>query len=126
MAVGITLDAGALMAFEDGQRSVVALVARAWERAEKLCIPAGVVAQVWRDGKRQENLARLLGSGACEIVSLDDYGARGAGQLLGVTGGGDVIDATVILCARLHGHRIATNNPDEMARLDPQVELVVI
>ena len=126
MAVGITLDAGALMAFERGQRRAVALVARARERGERLCVPAGVVGQVWRDGRRQAILSRLLGSESCDIVALDDHGARAAGQLLGVAGGNDVIDATVVLCARSRGHRIATSDPDDMHRLDPHAELVVM
>ncbi|MHB1553100.1 MAG: PIN domain-containing protein [Acidimicrobiales bacterium] len=126
MAVGITLDAGALVAFERGQRRAVALVARARERGERLRVPAGVVGQVWRDGRRQANLSRLLGSDSCDIVGLDDHGARAAGQLLGVAGGNDVIDATVVLCARSRGHRIATSDPDDMHRLDPHAELVIM
>jgi hypothetical protein len=126
MAVGITLDAGALVAFERGQRRAVALVVRARERGERLCVPAGVVGQVWRDGRRQANLSRLLRSDSCDIVGLDDHGARAAGQLLGVAGGNDVIDATVVLCARSRGHRIATTDPDDMHRLDPHAELVIM
>lgn len=126
MAVGITLDAGALVAFERGQRRAVSLVARARERGEQLCVPAGVVGQVWRDGRRQATLARLLGSDSCDIVGLDDRGARAAGQLLGVSGGHDVIDATVVLCARSRNHRIATSDPDAMQRLDPHAELVIM
>ena len=126
MAVGITLDAGALIAFEHGQRRAVALVARARERGERLCVPAGVVGQVWRDGRRQANLSRLLGSDSCDIVVLDDHGARAAGQLLGVADGNDVIDATVVLCARSRGHRIATSDPGGMHRLDPHAELVIV
>ena len=126
MAVGITLDAGALIAFEHGQRRAVALVARARERGERLSVPAGVVGQVWRDGRRQANLSRLLGSDSCDIVVLDDHGARAAGQLLGVADGNDVIDGTVVLCARSRGHRIATTDPDDMHRLDPHAELVIM
>lgn len=124
MAVGITLDAGALIAFERGERRAVALVARARERGERLCVPAGVVGQAWRDGRRQSNLARLLS--AADIVVLDDRGSRAAGQLLGVSGGSDVIDATVVLCARSRNHRIATSDPDDLRRLDPRAELMVV
>ena len=126
MGVGITLDAGALVAFERGQRRTVALIARARERGERLCVPAGVVGQVWRDGRRQASLSRLLGSDSCDIVALDDHGARAAGQLLGVAGGNDVIDATVVLCARARGHRIATSDPDDLHRLDPRAELMIM
>ena len=126
MGVGITLDAGALVAFERGQRRAVALVARARERGERLCVPAGALGHVWRDGRRQANLSRLLGSDACEVVALDGHGARAAGQLLGVAGADDVVDASVVLCARSRHHRIATSDPDDLRRLDPRAELVVM
>lgn len=126
MALGVTLDAGALIAFERAERKAVALLALARERGEPLSVPVGVIGQVWRDGRRQAVLARLLGSGAVEIVGLDDLGARAAGQLCGVSGTADVIDATVVLCARARGRRIATSDPDDMRRLDPTLVLIVL
>ncbi|MDQ3037482.1 MAG: hypothetical protein M3Y87_34125 [Myxococcota bacterium] len=61
---GFTLDAGALIAFERGDRRMVLIVARARERKALLVVPSGVVGQVWRDGRRQAVLARLLASSA--------------------------------------------------------------
>jgi hypothetical protein len=126
VAVGVTLDAGALIAFERSQRRAVALVARARERGEPLSVPVGVIGQVWRDGRRQARLARLLGSEAAQIVELDDFGARAAGQLCGATGTADVIDATVVLCARARGRRIATSDPEDILRLDPTLDLIIV
>lgn len=126
MAVGVTLDAGALIAFERSQRKAVVLIARARERDEPLSIPVGVIGQVWRDGRRQARLARLLGSDFVEVVHLDEYAARAAGQLCGATGTDDVIDATVVLCARTRGRRVATSDPEDMRRLDPTLDLVVL
>lgn len=126
MALGVTLDAGALIAFERADREAVTLVARARERHEPLSVPVGVIGQVWRDGRRQARVARLLGSGSVEIVELDDIGARAAGQLCGVSGTAEVIDATVVLCARGRGRRIATSDPDDMRRLDPTLVLIVL
>lgn len=126
MAVGVTLDAGALIAFERSERRAVVLVARARERGEPMSVPVGVVGQVWRDGSRQARLARLLGSRDVEIVGLDDFGARAAGQLCGANGTADVIDATVVLCARMRGRRIATSDPDDMRRLDPTLVLIAL
>jgi hypothetical protein len=60
---GLTLDAGALIAFDRNERRVVALIARAVQQGCSLAVPAGVVAQAWRDGRRQARLARLLGAG---------------------------------------------------------------
>lgn len=116
---GLTLDAGALIAFERNDRSVVAIVARAAQLKLRLAVPAGVIGQVWRDGRRQARLARLLGSDVTEIEPLDDRRAREAGQLCGVAGTTDVIDATVALCARARGHGVLTTDPDDLQRLDP-------
>jgi hypothetical protein len=123
---GATLDADALIAFERGDRLMVAIVARALNHQDRLAVPAGVVGQVWRDGRRQARLATLLGSEVTHIVGLDDLQARSAGQLCGVSGTSDVIDASVVLCARAHGHRIVTGDPDDMRALDPRIGLSVV
>jgi hypothetical protein len=123
---GLTLDAGALIAFERRERGVLHLLELVLDRAEPIVVPAGVIGQVWRDGRRQVRLARFLANEEVEIELLDDLRARAAGQLCGVTGTTDVIDASVVLCARARGHRIVTSDPDDLARLDPRVELIVV
>lgn len=123
---GLTLDAGGLIAFERNHRRVVATVARALERDRRLAVPAGVVAQVWRDGRRQVRLVRLLGSPLVEVVHLDDATARAVGQVCGATGVSDVVDVSVVLCARRRGHRVVTTDPDDLRRIDAAVELVVV
>ncbi|HEY6506476.1 MAG TPA: PIN domain-containing protein [Vicinamibacterales bacterium] len=121
---GLTLDAGALIAFERNDRTAVALVARSLMHGYALAVPAGVVAQVWRNGRRQARLARLLGARDVEIAVLDDQRAREAGQLCGVTGTHDIVDASVILCARARRHRIVTSDPDDLRRLDSDAVLI--
>ncbi len=121
---GATLDSGALIAFERAKRKVVILVARALERGDVLAVPAGVVAQVWRDGTRQVRLVRLLASGVIEVVPLDDPTARAVGQLCGVSGAADVVDASVVLCARERGHRVVTSDAEDLRRIDPRIALV--
>ncbi len=123
---GLTLDAGALIAFDKNDRGVVALLSRALHHGYSLAIPAGVVGQVWRNGRQQARLARLLSSKEVTIAALDDRAARAAGQLCGVRGTADVIDASVVLCARQHRHRIATSDPDDLRALDPGAELIVL
>jgi len=120
---GLTLDAGPLIAFERNDRRVVAIVSRALERRMRLAIPAGVVGQVWRDGRRQVRLLRLLGSDLVDVESLDDARARAAGQLCGVTGTQDVIDASVVLCARRRGHGVLTSDVADLRRLDRSLPL---
>jgi len=123
---GLTLDAGALIAFERNDRRVVAIVARAWERRIRLAVPAGVVGQVWRDGRRQVRLVRLLGSDVVDVEPLDDARARAAGQLCGVSKTRDVIDASVVLCARARDHSVLTADPGDLRRLDPSLRVVAI
>jgi len=126
MTGGLTLDASALIAFERNHRTVVAIIARAQQHNVRLATPAGVVGQVWRDGSRQVRLARLLGSDLIEIVALDDERARAAGQLCGVAGTRDVIDASVVLCARERGHGVLTSDVEDLERLDPSLRYVRI
>lgn len=123
---GATLDSGALIAFERAKRDVVALVARAIERGDTLAVPAGVVAQVWRDGSRQVRLVRLLASELVDVVALDDITARAVGQLCGVTGVSDVVDVSVVLCARQRDHKVISSDPEDLRRIDPKVEVVAV
>ena len=124
--MSLTLDAGALIAFERADRAVVAIVKRALLAKEVLAVPSGVVGQVWRDGRRQVTLARLLASELVEIEPLDDERARAAGQLCGMTGTSDVIDASVVLCARARDHAVLTSDPDDISRLDGELRIVVV
>jgi len=122
----IVFDAGALIGFEKRSRDVVRLIVQTSERGARIAVPAGVVAQVWRDGSRQARLAWLLGIRELVIEPLDDRKARAAGQLCGVTRTADIVDASVVLCARTHGARIVTSDPEDLRRLDPKADLIVI
>jgi predicted nucleic acid-binding protein len=122
----VVLDTGALIGFERNDRTVVAIVSQALQHSDQLLVPAGVVAQAWRDGRRQARLARLLGSPLCEVVVLDDHRARAAGQLCGVTGTSDVVDASVVVAARETGAKVITSDPDDMRRLDHHLDVITI
>ena len=123
---GLTLDAGALIAFDRGNRFVVSLLARSLELKLGIAVPSGALAQAWRDGRRQVRLARLLGSGQVEVAALDDRRACAAGQLCGVTGTRDIVDASVVLCARERGHSIATSDAQDLKSLDAQIRLIPV
>lgn len=120
------LDTGALIGFDRNDRRVVAIVARALEHGDPLVVPAGVVAQAWRDGRTQVRMARLLGSPVCEVVPLDDLAARSVGQLCGTSGADDVTDATVALTSRQRGMRVITSDPDDLRRIDNRLDVVTI
>jgi PIN domain-containing protein len=123
---GAVLDTGALVGFERNDRRVVAIVARALAHQDPLVVPAGVVAQAWRDGARQVRLARLLGAPICEVVALGDRQARAAGQLCGVSGTADVVDASVALTANERGLPVITSDADDLRRLDHRLDLVAV
>lgn len=120
---GAVLDTGALIALERGDRSVVALVAEARRTSAPLTVPAGCVAQAWRDPKRQARLASFLRLPNVEVAPLDDTAARQAGLLLAATRTTDVIDAHVALSAHRTGHVVLTSDPDDLQRLGPSLAI---
>lgn len=123
---GLTFDAGALNAVERGDERIVALIRTARRAGLPISVPAGALAQVWRDGRRQARLAGLLRvrSGAPQAVPLDARDARAAGELCGRAGTADVIGASVLLCALARGDRVVTGDPGDLRRLDPAVRLI--
>ena len=72
----LVLDAGALIALDRNDRSVWAMLRVAAGDGELVRVPAGAVAQAWRDGSRQALLARALSH--CEEVPLFGQLARNA------------------------------------------------
>lgn len=123
---GVTLDAGALIALLRGDRRMIALLDLAQKRGRTFRVPAGVVAQVFRDGSRQAVLTRFLRSDDVQVVPLDDPLARACGELCGLVGSTDVIDASVVLVARQHDDAIVTSDPDDLQRLSPRAPIVRI
>ncbi len=115
----LVLDAGALIALDHNDRGAWAMLRVAADDASTVQVPAGVIAQAWRDGRRQALLARALSH--CDEVPLDGVVARGGGLLCGRSGTTDVIDASVALAAAgvaRHGDvAIITSDPDDIRRL---------
>ena len=110
----LVLDAGAFIAVERADRTVMALLARE-QRAGRLPVThGGVVGQVWRGDARQARVARLLAGSV--VVSLDEALGRAAGDLLARSGGRDVIDAAIVLLAA-DGDEILTSDADDLTAL---------
>ncbi|MBW3605747.1 MAG: hypothetical protein KY460_12745 [Actinobacteria bacterium] len=111
----LILDAGALVAWERADRSMVAALEVAQRYRLDLRTTGIVVAQVWRDpAGRQARLARLLA--AVDIVAVDEALGRRAGELLGMTGTSDAVDATVVAVAAT-GDRVLTSDVGDIERL---------
>ncbi|HUR24172.1 MAG TPA: PIN domain-containing protein [Acidimicrobiales bacterium] len=120
----MTLDTGALIAIERGSRRMQALLDEAGVAHAVLAVPAGVVGQAWRGQPRQALLARFLGQHNVEVVPLDDLTARAGGVLCGRAGTDDIVDASVVLCARQRGHHVVTSDHSDLRLLDPELRLL--
>ncbi len=120
----VVFDAGAWIAFERNDRRVRTLVELALAHGAPLLSPGGVIAQVWRDGSRQARIARLVGSGVVRVQPLDREEAQATGVLCGESGTKDVVDASVVLLARRHDAAVVTSDPDDLTKIDPNLEVV--
>jgi hypothetical protein len=125
-ALGVTLDAGALIALDRGDSRMLALLRLLTKRGGKVRVPAGAAGQAWRGGARQVVLARLLSSPDVEVPSLDLAMAKACGELCAASGTTDVVDASVVLVARQHRDPIVTSDVPDLRRLDPSARLQLI
>jgi len=123
---GITLDAGALIALDRGDKRLIALLGRALAQRLEIRAPSGVVGQAWRDGRVQVTLARFLRVYEVEIIPLDEQLARACGELCGATGTADIIDASVVILARERRDHVVTSDPHDLRRLDPTCPIIAI
>lgn len=126
MSVGITLDAGPLIALDRNDRRVVALLARARETGARVTVPATALAQALRRPAQQTRLARLVRQPTTDVVPLDRVDATSVGRLLAASGTPDVVDAHVVICASRAHQRIVTSDPDDLRALDPTATILVI
>ncbi|HEX7601924.1 MAG TPA: PIN domain-containing protein [Polyangiaceae bacterium] len=119
---GVVLDAGAFIALERRNRTMVSLARLFVEEGTPLVTSAGVVAQVWRGGgNRQVPVAFLLRR--TKVVDLTYAVARTLGRMLGATGGSDPVDAHVVFLARERGWPVVTSDTDDLRAIDPTVAL---
>ena len=111
----LVLDAGAFVAVERDDRSMIARLQVARQHGIELRTNAIVIAEVWRDPKgRQAGLARLLR--AVDVRPIDERLGRESGILIGRARTTDPIDATVVLVSS-HGDRILTSDPSDLRHL---------
>ena len=91
-------------------------------------VPAPVLAEAWRGGPCQANLARFLA--LCEIEPLSTAQAKAVGILAGKAAHDDIVDVTVVEGAIRRRDAIVTSNPTHIrkiadkARVKPTIERV--
>ena len=122
----LALDAGALIALDRNQREVVALIARAAERGDRLIVSAGALAQAMREPATQARLSRLVRQPTTDVVPLDRVEAVRVGRRLAVSGTSDIVDAHVVECAQRANAPVVTSDPDDLRVLGPNLRIVVI
>lgn len=108
------LDAGALVAVDRRDRRIGAQLRVLHQLGTPLRASAAVVGQVWRDGRTQANLARVLAGVGIEPLSKDD--GKRIGELLAQAGSPDVVDAHVALMAA-PADLILTSDPGDIRTL---------
>jgi predicted nucleic acid-binding protein len=113
VATGLTLDSGALIAAEKGDRRFWALWTEALDRGATVTVPVAVVAQVWRGNSVV--IARVLRG--CEVEELSEEAAKAIGRLLAASRTSDVVDASVVLGAAGRRDAILTSDPHDIDRL---------
>jgi predicted nucleic acid-binding protein len=119
---GLTLDSGALIAFERSERRVIVHLKEAQSRGVDLTVSAAVIAEVWRGGPRSARVSTLLR--ACVIEPVSESLARSAGEALAAVGSTDTIDAIVMASAATRGDRVLTSDPDDLLRLQARFPVV--
>lgn len=123
---GFTLDAGGLIALDRNDRRVLLLLDDAIESGWRLTIPATALAQAIRSPARQARLSRLIRQPETDVCTLDADSATAVGLLLAETRTSDIADAHVVICARAAGQAVVTSDVQDLRRLAPELQFVVV
>lgn len=115
MNASYVYDAGALIAVDSDDRRMWLIHKTALAEGRDVVVPAIVVGQAWRDGRKQAQLARFLRT--CQVEPTDIETAKAAGVLCGQAGSSDVVDATVMVTALSHHANIITSDHKVMIEL---------
>ena len=108
----LIVDGGALIAIDRRDRTVGAILRLAQQERVSIRTSGGVVAQVWRDGARQSNVARILTGVTIEPIDGD---TSKQGVLLAKSKTSDLVDAHVALLAQ-SGDQVLTSDATDIRR----------
>jgi predicted nucleic acid-binding protein len=129
----VTLDTGALIAVESGNRRVLALLETAAGDGAPVYLPSAVIAEVWRGGSgRQARLAAFLKNGLrfghVEIVDLDYSAAQQVGILRSTITDGrvSITDVMVAWCVKRRGGIACTSDPTDLRRFLSEEQILAI
>lgn len=119
--MGVTYDTGALIAGDRNVRAMWALHAGFLAEEVSPTVPAPVVAEAWRGGSRQANLARFLA--LCTIENMEADQAKAVGVLSGKAAHDDVVDVTVVEGALRRRDAVVTSNPTHIRAIADAVRV---
>jgi len=108
-------DAGALIALDRSDRGMWARHKLALDEGRDIHVPAVVVGQVWRDGRRQVQLGKVLAGCQVDPVGLET--SKAAGILCGRAGKSGVVDATVVVMATALSAIVWTSDAPDIREL---------
>jgi predicted nucleic acid-binding protein len=113
---GLTLDTGALIALERGNRRMRTLMLAAASSGEAITVPAVVLGEWWRAGVRRQR--GILDSVDVEPVS--ERIGKLAGEAIAALPGATVVDAIVMASAAQRGDVVYTTDIEDLERLRQQ------
>lgn len=105
---------------------MVHLLEMARQRGWPVEIPAPVLAQAWRGGRRQALLAKLLASDGVETIAMDAVAARAVGELCAARSVTDVVDGHVAWHAFRRRLVVVTSDPDDIEAFGLGLRIVAI
>jgi hypothetical protein len=103
-----------LVAVDRRDRQIGARLRVLQQQGTPLRVSSAVIGQVWRDGRRQANLSRVLAGVGVEALGQAD--GKRLGELLAQAGSADVVDAHVALMAA-PADLVLTSDPDDIRML---------
>lgn len=112
---GVVFDSGPLIGLERREARARSWLQVAIEDGFVPRVPAVVLAEAWRGGRRSASLASALR--ACDVRATDEPVARAAGELIAAAGRGATIDAIVVATAALEGADVLTGDIDDLTPL---------
>ena len=108
------LDAGTLVSVDRRNRMIGAQLRILQRQGIPIRVSSAVVGHVWRDGRKQANLARVLAGVGIEALGTDD--GKRIGELLALAGSADVVDAHVALMTA-PADIVLTGDPGDIRKL---------
>jgi len=112
--MALVLDAGGLIAVDRLDRAVGAMLRVAQQEKLPVRTSAAVVAQVWRNGSLQANLARVLTG--VDAATLDGATGRAVGEILALSRTADVVDGHLGLVVQ-SGDTVITSDAKHIKKI---------